>query len=130
MIARSPNLRVLYDDEAKAELDRFSALKGAREEGVAIGEARGVAIGEARGVAIGEARGRVAGRAEGEALGRSAGLAEGEAVGRTAGVLIGRITFLEEVLGLPLTPESELADRSLPELRAIAADLHERFRKG
>jgi len=45
MISRTPDLRVLYDDEAKAELDHFSALKGAREEG----EARGRAEGEARG---------------------------------------------------------------------------------
>ena len=42
MIARSPNLRMLYDDEAKAELDRFSALKGAREEGEAVGRADGL----------------------------------------------------------------------------------------
>jgi predicted transposase/invertase (TIGR01784 family) len=37
----------------------------AREDGVAIGEARGVAIGEARGVAIGEARGVAIGEARG-----------------------------------------------------------------
>jgi hypothetical protein len=36
----------------------------AREDGVAIGEARGIAIGEARGVAIGEARGEARGREE------------------------------------------------------------------
>jgi len=49
MIARTPNLRLLYDDQAKAELDQFSALEGAREEGweegMAIGEARGRLIG-------------------------------------------------------------------------------------
>ena len=54
MIARSPNLRTLYDDEAKAELDRFSALKGAREEGEAIGRTEGRADGLQQGTWIGK----------------------------------------------------------------------------
>jgi len=77
MIARSPNLRVLYDDQAKAELDRLSELKGAREEGEAIG----------------------------------------------------RINLLEELLGLPATDESDLADRTLPELQALVDDLRGRLSK-
>jgi predicted transposase/invertase (TIGR01784 family) len=46
----------------------------AREDGVAIGEARGIAIGEARGVAIGEARGVALGRDEGVAIGETKGV--------------------------------------------------------
>ena len=38
MISRSPELRLLYDDRTKAELDQFSALKEARAEGEARGE--------------------------------------------------------------------------------------------
>jgi len=49
-------------DRAILVSERANELEGAREEGVAIGEAlgeaRGVAIGEARGVAIGEERAR------------------------------------------------------------------------
>ena len=49
MISRSPELRLLYDDRTKAELDQFSALKEARAEG----EARGRTEGEARGKLVG-----------------------------------------------------------------------------
>ena len=50
MISRSDELRLIYDDHAKAAKDQFSALKDARAEG--------------------EARGKAEGRAEGERIGR------------------------------------------------------------
>jgi len=49
MIAREPNLRLLYDDRAKEEKDQFSFVKDARAEG----KAEGIAEGEARGKLIG-----------------------------------------------------------------------------
>ena len=87
MISRSPNLRILYDDEAKAELDRFSALKGAREEGEAIGHAEGL----------------------------------------EQGTLVGKITLLEQLLGLPETETADLARRSLAELQQTVQDLQQRL---
>ena len=91
MISRSPNLRILYDDEAKAELDRFSALKGAREEGEAIGRA------------------------------------EGHVEGLEQGTLVGKITLLEQLLGLPETETADLARRSLAELQQTVQDLQQRL---
>jgi len=95
MISRSPNLRILYDDEAKAELDRFSALKGAREEGEAIGHAEG--------------------------------RAEGHVEGLEQGTLVGKITLLEQLLGLPETEPADLARRSLAELQQTVQDLQQRL---
>jgi predicted transposase/invertase (TIGR01784 family) len=48
VISRSPELRLLYDDRAKAELDQFSALKGARDEGRQEGRQEGQLIGRIR----------------------------------------------------------------------------------
>lgn len=45
MISRDPDLRLLYDDRAKAELDQFSALKDAREEGREEGRKEGQLVG-------------------------------------------------------------------------------------
>lgn len=48
MIARNPELRLLYDDRAKEAKDRFSEIKDARAEGERIGKAEGERIGRIR----------------------------------------------------------------------------------
>jgi predicted transposase YdaD len=71
----------------------------AREDGVAIGEARGIAIGEARGVAIGEARGVAIGEARGEARGETKGVLRTARQMKAKGLnvaLIAEITGLSE----------------------------------
>ena len=45
MITHSPELRLIYDDRAKEEKDKFSFVKDARAEGIAEGEARGKLVG-------------------------------------------------------------------------------------
>ncbi len=50
MIARSPDLRLIYDDRAKEEKDRFSLVKDARAEGRVEGRVEG----EARGKLMGQ----------------------------------------------------------------------------
>ena len=61
----------------------------AREDGVAIGEARGIAIGEARGVAIG--------RGEGIALGKEEGLQQAARQMKAKGL---NIALIAEITGL------------------------------
>ena len=53
--------------QRKAELDYGNDMAVARDEGIAIGEARGIAIGRAEGRAEGMAKGIAKGKAEGKA---------------------------------------------------------------
>ena len=54
-----------YEASLMTRWDYNASMKFAKEEGVAIGEARGIALGRNEGVAIGEARGIAVGREEG-----------------------------------------------------------------
>ena len=54
MVTQTPELRLMYDDEAKAALDRFSELEDAREEGKLIGELQGRLQGRLQGKLMGE----------------------------------------------------------------------------
>jgi predicted transposase/invertase (TIGR01784 family) len=66
--------RYAYDRSLREYRDAINIFEGAREKGIAEGEAKG----RAKGRAEGEAKGRAEGRAEGEAKGRAEGRAEGE----------------------------------------------------
>ena len=77
-IARISNFTAEEVSEYEASLmtrwDYSASMKFAKEEGVAIGEARGVAIGRNEGFTLGEARGIALGREEGVALGETKGI--------------------------------------------------------
>ena len=54
MIAKSPELRLLYDDRAKEAKDRYSEIKDAKAQGRAEGRAEGHTEGQRNGMLIGQ----------------------------------------------------------------------------
>lgn len=54
MISQSPLEKEVYAARLKLRRDNAGLLKMARDEGIAIGEARGIEVGEARGVLLGQ----------------------------------------------------------------------------
>ena len=99
MISQSPHDRYLYELSLKPARDEAARLEFARLEGEAQGEARG----EARGEAIGEARGKVIG-------------------------LIGQLYLLQDLLGQPKTPASELEQTDHVTLQTLVANLQQQLR--
>jgi hypothetical protein len=55
------------------------------------------------------------------------GRADGEARGEARGKVIGQLTLLQKMMGLPGTPEGELAALSLEQLQARLADLEGQY---
>ncbi|MDP1560206.1 MAG: hypothetical protein Q8M16_02305, partial [Pirellulaceae bacterium] len=56
------------------------------------------------------------------------GEARGEARGKLRGELTGKIGILQEILGLPVSTDSELKSRTLEELQAQLTDLQVRVK--
>ena len=102
MLTQSDLERERYEARLKAERDRYSFLKAAKEQGMSEG------------------------RAEGHAEGR----AEGHAEGIAQGVLVGRIQLCQQLLKLPPTATEELYTLSLADLQARAEALEQQIGAG
>ena len=104
MISRTPEQLMLYNARLKFQLDAEARLLYAREEG----EARG------------EARGRQEGRQEGEEIGKE--------IGKARGLKLGRITLLQELLGLRLSTVEEFTGYDESQLTDMADQLQQQLR--
>ena len=104
MISKTPEQRMLYDARLKFQLDGAARLDAARTEG----EAQGLREGEAKGLREGEAKGRVEGRRE--------------------GALLGRISVLQELLGVAEPTPDELTRYDEGQLSGLAEKLQSQLR--
>jgi flagellar biosynthesis/type III secretory pathway protein FliH len=104
-IARTPEERQLYEARRQAELDYRAGLDEAHARGWQEGERLGLEKGER----LGLEKGRSEGRQEAERA-----------------VLVDQIRFLQDVLGGPVSSESELSALDLAVLRQTCAELRDR----
>jgi predicted transposase/invertase (TIGR01784 family) len=100
MIAQSPGERALYEARLKFERDQAWRIKAATDEGRAAGIEEGIAKGIAEGVAMGVERGE----------------------------LSGRIRVLQNLLELPESPLSKLANLDVAQLSSLATGLQAQIR--
>ena len=112
MISRTPEQLMLYNARLKFQLDAEARLLYAREEG----EVRG------------EARGRQEGLQEGLQEGRQEGRQEGKEIGEARGLKLGRITLLQELLGICLSTVQEFAGYDDSQLTEMADKLQQQLR--
>lgn len=70
--------------------------------------------------ARGKAEGLAIGRAEGQAIARAEGLAIGKAKGK--------MQLLQSLMGLPVSPDAELAGLSVPEIESRFTELEHRYK--
>jgi predicted transposase/invertase (TIGR01784 family) len=111
MLTQDELERERYESRLKAERDRVSYLREARELGLAQGQKQGLEQGLKQGLE------------QGREKGRQLGLQEGLEKGQFAG----RIHMSQRVLNLPLTPLPELLALSLADLRAKAEALEQQL---
>ena len=127
MIARTPDLRVLYDDFAKAERDRKSLMYDLEVEALNRGHERGIQQGVKQGVEQGIKQGIKQGVKQGVKQGRELGREEGYRDGQERGYLLGKIETLCEMLdqGIPSPDELEQLDHD--GLQALHDDLRSKL---
>ena len=120
MISRTPEQLMQYHARVKFMRDAFARMLQARLEG----EEKGRQEGEEKGRQEGEARGRQ----EGEAIGRQEGVKKGRQEGEARGLQIGRITLLQELLGLNPSSAEEFGGLEASQLNAMADQLQQQLR--
>ena len=120
MISRTPEQTRLYNARLKFQRDDAARLEYALTEGRQRGVQEGLEVGRQ----VGMQEGRQAGMQEG----RQAGMQEGRQEGRQQGVLIGRITLLQQLLGIPESSLDELSGQAEAQLTEMLNQLQQQIR--
>ena len=96
--------RNMYNEREKAQRDYEWAISGAREQGIEVGREQGIEVGREQGIEV--------------------GLEQGIEVGK----LSGKIQTLQELLGDPVSLDSELLSSDREKLKTLLATLQNRIR--
>ncbi len=107
MISRTPEQRLLYNARLKFQRDDAARLQKAHEDALAEGLQEGLQEGIQKGLQEG----------------LQEGLQKGLQKGRQEGVLVGRITLLQQLLGVPQSTLEELAGYDEARLNDLAEQL-------
>ncbi len=116
MISKNPEQRQQYEARLKFQRDEAARLEGAISEGIKKGRVEG------------RVEGRQEGRQEGLQEGMEKGIEVGIEKGIQKGALLGRITLLQELLGILKPTEQELTSFDEVQLLELAEDLKRRLR--
>ena len=108
MISKNPEQRQQYEARLKFQRDEAARLEGAISEGISEGIKKG--------------------RVEGRQEGLQEGMEKGIEVGIQKGALLGRITLLQELLGIFEPTEQELTRFDEVQMLELAEDLKRRLR--
>ena len=115
-------LTPLEKSVAVQQLIRINVTKSkkeAKEDGINEGLKKGIKKGKVEGIKKGIKKGKTEGKKEG----KKEGIKEGKEKGIKQGELIGEIRTLQRILKYPQSIQSELAEKSLKELRAMLQKL-------
>ena len=104
MISQTPEQLLLYNARLKFQRDEEARLRKAQQDG------------------------RLEGFREGEIVGAARGRQEGEEIGKTRGLKLGRITLLQELLGLRSSTAEEFAGYDEAQLNDMAEQLQQQLR--